>query len=163
MIGENHRAGYELQKMLVYTLPHEPTILLTTFVNLDNLGETSSLGRIVPQQIGTSLTRCGFEVVDVRLRTDSLLVREQQGEFALSRKIQDIARDNQANYVLAGTYSVLYNSILVNAKVLRSTDGLTVAATDYYLPYQAAALDPAGFSGEHAAGGKFTPNVHTGF
>ena len=163
IIHENHGAGYELHNMLTASLPQETTILLTTFVNLDNLDETSSLGRIVPHHIATALTTCGHEIVDIRLRRDTLLVRQKQGEFGLSREIKEIARDNQANYVLAGTYSVLYNRILVNAKVLRSTDGLTVAATDYYLPYDSTVLDPSGFSGEQAAGTRFTPNVRTGF
>lgn len=161
IINSNYEAGTSLLTVLAGRHPENSPLLLTSFVNLDDLGETSTLGRIIPQQIGTRLTQNGIEVVDIRLRGESLLVRENQGEFALSRKLQEIARDKQAHSVLVGTYSVVYNQVYVNAKILRSADGLTMAATDYALPYDLRALDPKGFSvtgqGEHM----FTPSVHT--
>ncbi len=161
IINSNYDAGSDLLMVLAGRLPEDSPLLLTTFVNLDNLQESSSLGRIIPQQIGTRLTQCGYEVMDVRLRSDSLLVKQYQGEFALSRKIMEIARDNQAHSVLVGTYSVVYNQIYVNAKILRSADGLTMAATDYTLPYDLRVLRPEGFSGADPGSHFFTPNIYT--
>ena len=161
IINSNYNAGSDLLMVLAGRHPVDSPLLLTTFVNLDNLQETSSLGRIIPQQIGTRLTQCGFEVIDVRLRSESLLVRQNQGEFVLSRKIAEIARNNQAHSVLVGTYSVVYNQVYVNAKILRSADGLTMAATDYTLPYDPRVLNPAGFSGADQGNPLFIPNIHT--
>ncbi len=157
----NHAAGDSLVQLLQNKYPADRSILVSTFSNLDNLQESSSLGRLIPQQISTSLTRSGLELIDVRLREKTVLVQESHGEFALSRKIKDVAQDNQAYAVLAGTYSVLYNRIYVNAKILRSSDGMTIAATDYFLPFNAAALDPEGFAGQEARRLRFVPNVHT--
>lgn len=161
IISSNYEAGTSLLTLLAGEHLEDSPLLLTTFVNLDDLEETSTLGRIIPQQIGTRLTQYGYEVVDIRLREDSLLVKQNQGEFVLSRKIMEIARDKQARSVLVGTYSVVYNQIYVNAKILRSADGLTMAATDYTLPYDLKALDPNGFSGSGSGQHKFTPNVYT--
>ncbi len=161
IINSNYEAGTSLLALLAGKHPEDSPLLLTTFVNLDNLEETSTLGRIIPQQIGTRLTQCGYEIVDIRLREDSLLVKQNQGEFVLSRKIMEIAGDKQAHSVLVGTYSVVYNHIYVNAKILRSADGLTMAAADYTLPYNLRALSPEGFSGSGSGQHKFTPNVHT--
>ncbi len=157
----NQQAGMELLTQLDERHPYDLPLLLTTFVNLDNLEETSSLGRIIPQQMGTGLTRHGYQVVDVRLRKDTLLVSENRGELALSRRIEEIAGDEQTYSVLTGTYSVAYGQVFVNAKVLRSSDKVTLAAVDYALPLDLSALDPAGFSGADLDRPRLTPNVQT--
>lgn len=162
IITPNYAAGTSLINIMAGRVPEDTRFLLTSFVNLDNLSETSTLGRIIPHQIGTRLTQCGYEVVDMRLRTESLLVREKEGEFALSRKLTELARDNKANAILVGTYSVVYNQVYVHTKVLRTADSLTLAAADYMLPYDLRALNPAGFSGADITLHHFTPNISTG-
>ncbi|MCA1743353.1 MAG: hypothetical protein LC631_05325 [Desulfovibrionales bacterium] len=140
IINANYRAGDDLLNILAARQVRGSGIILTTFVNLDNLSETSALGRIIPQQMATRLIHGGHEIIDLRLRTDTLLVRQYEGEFALSRKIEQIARDKQACWILVGTYSVVYDQIYVNAKILQVADGLTMAAADYSLPYDRKAL-----------------------
>lgn len=118
----------------------EHPIMLASFVNLENLDESSPLGRIIPQQIGSRLVQQGMNVVDVRLRTNSLLIRKGEGEFALSRELEKIKRDVDAYGVLTGTYTVVYGQIYVTAMVLRSADGVKLASMDYVLPMDRKAL-----------------------
>lgn len=140
MINANYGAGDDLLNILAARQARGSGIILTTFVNLDNLSETSALGRVIPHQMATRLIQGGHEVIDLRLRRETLLIKENQGEFALSRKIEDIARDRQACWILVGTYSVVYGHIYVNAKILQVADGMTMAAADYSLPYDRKAL-----------------------
>jgi TolB-like protein len=118
----------------------EYPIMLASFVNLENLDESSPLGRIIPQQIGSRMVQQGMNVVDVRLRTNSLLIRRGEGEFALSRELEKIKRDVDAYAVLTGTYTVIYGQIYVTAMVLRSADGVKLASMDYVLPMDRKAL-----------------------
>lgn len=164
LIETNYQAGQILGNNLAEKhLAEEPEgpILLASFVNLDNLEESSSLGRIIPQQIGSALSDCGFKLLDVRLRADSMRIEPSQGEFALSRELKVIAREQKAYGVLVGTYSKLYGQIYVNAKILKSSDKITLAATDYLLPYEPGLLDPKGFSGQEEAKKNIQPNVRT--
>lgn len=112
----------------------EHPMLLSSFVLLDDLDRTSPLGRVIPQQIGARLVQHGIQVVDVRLRANTLLVRNNQGEFALSRDLRIINQGVNAYSVLAGTYSVVYGRVYVTAMVLRASDGSVLAALDYTLP-----------------------------
>ncbi len=122
----------------------EMPLLMSSFVMLEDLDRTSPLGRIIPQQIGSRFAQHGMHMVDVRLRTQSLLVRKGQGEFALSRELEKINRDINAFAVLTGTYSVVYGRVYVTAMILRSTDGALLASLDYFLPVDRKALRPDG-------------------
>ncbi len=120
----------------------EMPLLMSSFVMLEDLDRTSPLGRIIPQQIGSRFSQHGMHMVDVRLRTQSLLVRKGQGEFALSRELDKINRDVNAFAVLTGTYSVVYGRVYVTAMILRSTDGALLASLDYFLPVDRKVLRP---------------------
>jgi hypothetical protein len=122
----------------------EMPLLMSSFVMLDDLDRTSHLGRIIPQQIGSRFAQHGMHMVDVRLRTQSLLVRKGHGEFALSRELDKINRDINAFAVLTGTYSVVYGRVYVTAMILRSTDGALLASLDYFLPVDRRGLRPGG-------------------
>lgn len=166
LIKTNYQVGQFLGRMLAQSHPHdsEPKgpILLASFVNLDNLEQSSSLGRMIPQQIGSALTERGFQVLDVRLRSDTLRIEASKGELALSRELQSIARQQNAYAVLTGTYSRLYGQVYVNAKILKSSSKTALAAKDYYLPYEPGLLHPEGLSGLKDAGSlNIQPSVRT--
>jgi TolB-like protein len=143
----------------------EYPIMLASFVNLENLDESSPLGRIIPQQIGSRMVQQGMNVVDVRLRTNSLLILKGEGEFALSRELEKIKRDVDAYGVLTGTYTVVYGQIYVTAMVLRSSDGVKLASMDYVLPMDRKALGIAprqSFSSTLPAGRDQLPDPTSG-
>ncbi len=116
-------------------------MLMSSFVNLDDLDQTSPLGRIVPQQIGSRFVQHGMHLVDVRMRADSLLIRKDHGEFALSRELAKLNSDVDAYSVLTGTYSVVYDRVYITAMVVRSTDGTLLASLDYFLPVDRKSLN----------------------
>ncbi len=140
----------------------EHPMLMSSFVHLDALEQTSSLGRIIPQQISSRLAQHGMHVVDVRLRTQSLLILKDHGEFALSRELDKINRDIHAYSILTGTYSVLYGRVYVTAMILRSSDGAVLTSLDYTLPVDRKALAADGFAGEVPLSGESLPDPHNG-
>lgn len=142
LIMVNYTVADTLYEALCGTEPCELPLLMSSFVLLDNLDRTSPLGRIIPQQIGSRFTQHGLHLVDVRLRAQSLLVRKGQGEFALSRELEQINADTNAFAVLTGTYTVVYGRIYVTAMILRSSDGMMLASLDYFLPLDRRSLRP---------------------
>ncbi len=129
----NTFAGDALEQMLRGRVNKTAGILAATMVNLDNLDESSSFGRLVMQQIASRLGQYGYRVMDVRLRADMSI--RPDGEFMLSR---DVSKLMQANYgaeaVLVGTYSVAAGKVYCSVRVLRLSDSAVVAAYEYYLP-----------------------------
>lgn len=129
----NTFAGDALENMMRGRVNKTAGILAATMVNLDNLDQSSSFGRLTMQQIGSRLSQYGYRVMDVRLRADMAI--RPDGEFMLSR---DVAQLMQSNYgaeaVLVGVYSIAGANVYCSVRVLRLSDSAVVAAYEYYLP-----------------------------
>src|SRR3989338_2266836 len=68
----------------------EYVVAVSTFVSLDNLYATSSLGRFLGEQLLSSLQQSGLEVIEVR-KTPGMMVSPYHGEYALSRSMDEIS------------------------------------------------------------------------
>jgi TolB-like protein len=66
------------QTLATYGIKDLP-MLVASFVNRDDLEQTSPLGRTLSEQIGSRLAQHGYPIADVRLRADTLLVRGVRG------------------------------------------------------------------------------------
>lgn len=112
----------------------EYPMLAASFVNLNDFEESSALGRLLSEQVASRLSQCGYSIVEVQLRADQLAVRPRDGVFALSREIETLNMDVEAVSILIGTYVVVDRQIFVNARVLRTSDGVALASADFSLP-----------------------------
>ena len=108
-------------------------LLVATFVDINNLEISSGLGRVIGEQIGSRFAQQGFTVIEIKMR-NNIFVREGSGEFALSRSVKEISQSHNAAAVIAGTYAIGRQSVFVNARLIRATDNLVLAAYDYVLP-----------------------------
>ena len=111
---------------------HQP-LLTATFVNVNSLENSSGLGRIVAEQVASRFAQQGFTMIELKLRND-IFVKQDAGEFVLSRSVQDISRYHNVAAVVAGTYAVGRNSVYVSARLIRAADSLILAGYDYSLP-----------------------------
>ncbi|MBF0133410.1 MAG: hypothetical protein HQL75_12580 [Magnetococcales bacterium] len=113
-------------------LRRDQPLLVASFVALDNLEKTSTFGRLVAEQMASRLTQQGFSFIELKLR-EQLYIQAGVGEFALSRELQKISREHNAQGVLVGTYSVVQDFVYVSVKIVRS-DGRVYAAHDFAIP-----------------------------
>jgi len=109
--------------------PAKP-ILVTSLVALDDFNQSSSLGRLIGEQMASRFVLSGYSVVEVTLRKD-LLVTQGGGQFMLSRDVKDISRLNSAQAVVVGTYAVAEEDIFLNLRLIRAGDGKILAAHDF--------------------------------
>ena len=105
-------------------------ILVASFVNTDKLEESSTFGRAVAEQYITGLTLQGCKVSEIKLR-GSLLVKQNAGEFMLSRELKNIVSNYKAHVVLVGTYAKGVDNVYVTAKFVDPTDSSIISAVDY--------------------------------
>ena len=108
-------------------------VLVATVVNVNNMGVSSPLGRTLSEIYANQMAAHGFDVKEVKLRTD-LAVREGTGELLLSREMRDIARSQNASMVLVGTFSPAATFTYVSLKLVRTEDSRIIAGHDYALP-----------------------------
>ncbi|CAH0525139.1 FlgO family outer membrane protein [Vibrio hippocampi] len=107
-------------------------IAVASFVDLQNLDATNWLGNSVSEGFIHQFQSRGFKVVDYKT-TGSIQVTSQ-GDFAFSRDWQDLAKEQQIQFVLTGTMLRQDGGVLVNARVVGMQSRIVVASAQGFLP-----------------------------
>lgn len=92
-------------------------VIMTALVPLDSLNTTSDFGLVMSEALATQLFHRGVEVVETR-KAKSVMVISAKGEFILSRQGEKIAKEQQASAIIAGTYSLTPQTVIVNVRLL---------------------------------------------
>ncbi|WP_438767752.1 FlgO family outer membrane protein [Kushneria sp. TE3] len=136
LLSQVDSAAERLVKSARGRLAASDTIIATTFVDVDQLGRSSTLGRTLTEAMASRLVESGLNVIEVKLR-DSLYIEEYAGEMILSRNVQRLGNNYNASAVLLGTYAVARGEVFVNARLVRLTDQLVLGATSFRVPMDA--------------------------
>ncbi|SDO02932.1 FlgO family outer membrane protein [Vreelandella arcis] len=108
-------------------------MIAATFVSIDNLSQSSTLGRIGSELMASALGRQGMQVREVKMR-DSLFIEESVGELILSRTVQRLSAQHDARSILMGTYAQGLDYVYISARVVRSSDAMVLGSADFRLP-----------------------------
>jgi len=108
------------------------TFIITSFVNLNRLSETTPFGRLVAENIIHELQVRKWQVFEVRLTKD--IVINESGEFSLSRDIMKLRDQYKIGGIVAGTYSVSGGHVIINSRVIDINTGLVVSSGQIHLP-----------------------------
>lgn len=125
----------EARKLISQMDRHAPgrPFIAASFADIDNLGQSSTFGRVLGEQFSSALTRAGLPVIEVKMR-GSLFIKEGTGELMLSRQLHSLMQAHDAQAVLVGTYAVGGSNIYVTARLVRTDDNMILAAEDFTLP-----------------------------
>ena len=127
----SYTAGDMLERNLLYYLDRTLPILSTSFVNLDNLKETSAFGRLVGVQIASRFSQHGYRVIDIRLSNGKVLVQERNGELVLSRDMKRINNCQDAQAILVGTYTIAGNRAFVSTRLVSTLDNAILSSYNF--------------------------------
>jgi len=109
-------------------------VVITTFVNLDNLKKTGQLGRLIAESLQHELVVRNWNIVEIKL-ADKIYMNKK-GEFVLSRNTCLLKSNNvDVKHIITGTYTVVGDAILINAKLIRYTDGKILSSAQAVIPY----------------------------
>jgi len=162
-----HAADILIANLMAQKVEKDEPILLTTFADVDDLGRSTTLGRIIPQQISSRLAQKGFTTIEIKDMPPQIEVREGVGEFGLSRRVDPVNKRDTGYAMLAGTYAVGADTVMINARIIRSKDHVVLAGADYDIPaslnvQKLAQVDLGGaFGGARGAGTGIAPSVST--
>jgi TolB-like protein len=143
--GEVMKAAYRIADTLNddsarFLGPANP-LIVASFMNMNNLEESSSFGRILAEQVASRYTQRGQPVIELKLRQNSIFISEGKGEFMLSRDLREISRTYNASAVVVGTYAEGGNRLYVSARIVRPADNLILAAADAGIPMGTNAMN----------------------
>lgn len=129
--------GYHVADRLISNLKQPinsgDAIVVATFVNIDNLNESSTFGRIIAEQIASRLSQKGYKVKEVKFRQDTIFMQEGEGEFLLSRDLRTISEKHNASAIVVGTYGEVYKEMYVSARIINPSNSLLVSSCDFGL------------------------------
>lgn len=111
-------------------------VIAASFVNIDSLMESSTLGRLSSELFASALAREGMLVREVKMR-DSLFIEESVGELILSREVQRLSAAHAARSILIGTYAVGQSQVYISVRLVRTGDSFVIGSTDIRLPLNA--------------------------
>jgi TolB-like protein len=135
--GDLVTSGYEITDILISRLKEQITtndpILVASFVNINDLRESSTFGRMLAEYVSSRLSQRGYKVIDMRLRTTSVFMEEGKGEFLLSRDLRDVSKKHNAAAVVVGTYGEAYNGMYVSVRIIKPSDSAVISSCDYGL------------------------------
>jgi TolB-like protein len=133
----------ELADQLIASLPNDALVgfvaLPTSFVDQNNFNASSPLGRYLAEGLIYEFSQRGFPVREYR--TDgSITMSEGMGETALARKGKIATAKGKGNALLIGTYHQDPDVIFVNARLVRSSDGIVLRTGQVLLTPNAVTL-----------------------
>ncbi len=131
------------------------TVVVTTFVDLGHLKGGSRFGRQVSERLVYALHTMGYRVFELRMGKDVSVV-DNNGEFTLTRKLEEMAAPYKPDAVLVGTFQTAGNVITVQARLLDAATSriVSVGVTDFHTdedPFTASLMhgdEEAGIDGE---------------
>lgn len=133
LIPANYKAADALLTQITPALSRSQPLIIATVVNIDNLDQSSTLGRLTSEHVSARFTKAGYRMIELKYR-NSIYVKRSQGELMLTREIKDLAQTHDAQAVIVGTYGLGDDYVFVNLKVIQPATNIVLAVQDYVLP-----------------------------
>lgn len=114
--------------------PDRP-VLYSTTVDLNDYDMTTDFGRLMAESLSTAMTQHGVKrMIKSTLRLDRQPIVPQDGEFLLSRDVEDLARGFNAGAVLLSTYSVSIDRVYVSIQLVNVDYNFVCGAVQFDIP-----------------------------
>ena len=133
VVQRNNAAGDALANLLKTRGMAGAPVVVATLVEVDNMEQSSTFGRMVGEHIASRLAVAGVPVVELKLR-NTLYMSQRGGEFMLSRELQQLTLEHKASLAVVGTYAVANQEVLVTLKAVDVTNNNIVAAHSDSIP-----------------------------
>jgi TolB-like protein len=132
LVSASYKAGDALLAQLSGKLVQDKPLIMATIVNIDSLEQSSTLGRLLSEQISTRLVHGGVKMVEMKLRNNVYLKRNQ-GELMLTREIGEVALAHHAQAIVVGSYAESEELVFINVKVIQPNTNYVLAGYDFVL------------------------------
>lgn len=132
-IPTNRQAAAALIEQVKGKLVADQPLIVGTVVDINALDKSSTLGRLISEQVSASFSQAGFRMIEMKFR-NSVYMKRSEGELLLTREISEVAKLHNAQAVIVGSYAVASEMVYVNLKIVQPNSNLVLGAYDYALP-----------------------------
>lgn len=123
---ESTIASLSTQLMQNQKINTDKPVLITSFVRLDQLKETSEFGRVIGESLINELSNRGFNIIE--FRGQMAVSINEQGEYFISRKPHEIKGSALSTYIVVGTYSRQSGKVILNARIIDNITGKIISS-----------------------------------
>ena len=106
-------------------------IAITSFVSLNNLDETSVIGRMISENLIHEMQVRGYSIIDFKTM-DNIKI-EKDGDYIFTREIEKLRKEYFVNFVLSGTLTEYKDGIMVNARIINMKDHSVVSTAQVWI------------------------------
>lgn len=132
LLENNYAAADQLAARALAILGPEAPVMVASFVNIDDLTQSTTFGRLTAEQIASRLAQRGLHVIDLKKR-NNVFIKEKSGEFLLSRDVSLVAQQHNVRAVAVGVYTETDAFIYVTARILDAGSGSILASVDFQI------------------------------
>lgn len=133
LIDQTYQAVDRLFSRSLKRIDKDKGILVTSIVDVKSVESSSALGLMMSEQVSSRAVQLGYKVHELKLR-ETIALRKDVGELALSRLPKDVRRIQSAQAIVFGTYAVGDDTVFVNLKVSEPIDGQIISSVDFQIP-----------------------------
>ncbi len=122
------------ERALPPLVPRQPDmpILVTTFVDNNDLQQTSRFGRVLQEHIASRFVQLGYTVREMKL-SNKLHIEKKSGETILSRDLSQLSGEQKAQAILVGTISRTNRILYISARLINPINNNILATDDHQL------------------------------
>ncbi len=134
----SYSAAEALLSQAGFRLGTDMPVLVGTISEINKIETSSSLGRLISEQVGARMVQAGYDVREVRLSrkisvNDGSFSGNMAGEYFITRDGGDLIPAISAGALVFGTYAVGRDRIFVNLRLAEPGTGKIIAAHSYNL------------------------------
>lgn len=133
LIPVSQKAAKDLLANLTRPLPKENLIVVSSFVNVDDLTQTSSFGRIVSSQVSSSFFKAGYRIKSMELPTDAF-VKSNNGFLQLTDNARSEIKKQGASTLVAGIFAPGRVTAYVTIRMIDIDSREVISSTDFSVP-----------------------------
>jgi TolB-like protein len=133
LIESSYQAADNLIRNKRLTFKPKSRLLITTIADIDNLEDSTSLGRLIAEQLAARFAQRGYTVIEAKLQSGLFMI-PKTGEFILSHQLRNLGQQYQARTVVAGTYAIAKDKVYITLKMLDCQSSEVISSYAYTLP-----------------------------
>ncbi|WP_366139443.1 FlgO family outer membrane protein [uncultured Endozoicomonas sp.] len=132
-----HPVQQSPRRIIKDELPVSATILSTSLADINHLSKTTTLGRVLGEQLSSAMSDIGYNLIEIKMKNSVFISQHNAGEFSLSRSLDNLSKAYNADAVVTGTYAVGSNTVYISARMIDIRSKRVVATTDFQIPLDA--------------------------
>ncbi|NOR70752.1 MAG: hypothetical protein GQ532_13835 [Methylomarinum sp.] len=114
-------------------LPTGSLVVINSLVNVDDLSQTFSFGRIISDQISSAFHRAGYRVMGMELPTE-IFAKGDAGILHLSAKTKEALNNIAAKSLVIGSFAPGKRNVYISLRIVDIASQNIIATTDFSVP-----------------------------